>query len=97
MICNLQTEALPSKKMKRSNWNVNYCIYNYIYSIALISRHMMRTKVLNKILVLKEWLKPMENEVDSILLMENGVTVPPVPSMPISAYTQILIKHISRP
>ena len=84
------------QKMKRSNWNVSYCSYKEIYSSVLISRHMTGTKILNKMLLLKQWLKHLENEVvlGSIFLVKNEVPVPPsfvsmvipAPSMPASAY-----------
>lgn len=89
--------------MKRSNWNVSYCSYKEIYSSGLISRYMTRTKIPNKTLVLKQWLKFLENEVlGSIFLAEKEVpvlpnfvlTVIPALSMPASAYTQCFIKHI---
>lgn len=101
MICNLQTEALPSKKWK-----------GVIEIIALITKPIqfpwfqdtwLEEKSLIKCLW-KESLKPMENEVGSIFLVENGVKVSPsfvsmvIPplSMPASDYSQIFIKHISR-
>lgn len=105
MICNLQTLALSTEKKLKGVIEMSIIAVTRKLIKAAWLQDTTRIKILNKMLVLKQWLRFLENDflLGSIFLADNEIpvlpsfvsTVMPALSVSASAYTPCFMKHIS--